>query len=271
MVRVLICGLTSWLVAAGLAKVTAERTAAAMQVSESNPMTGLEGRASLLFNLSQALTASPNFFGAEGRPGNIIGMPRRTFVVRLRPANRFLDFLESQALSTSPLTIPLSALWTALIDGLNPIWPSRIFLGGVALGDVWPCPVLAQTASGDSDILVPFHKLTQWLTYSLVEIFQKVLGWHVQGLEDMTGLPEYRNGISFPVSFGITIFADIMVHVGGLLVDLEVLTLKPDVLPKNPNSGLPIAPPSHPAIVEWRAMTVIELYALYFTNRPDGF
>ncbi|KAF5348904.1 hypothetical protein D9756_009819 [Leucocoprinus leucothites] len=210
--------------AAGLTKVTAERTGAAMQVSETNPMTGLEGRASLLFNLSKALTSSPQFFGTEGRPGNLI------------------DFLESQALPTSPPTVPLSALWTVLLDGLNPIWPSRLSLGGVSLGDVWPCPSLGQTAPGDPEsdtILVPFHKLTQWLTYSLVEVLQKELGWQVEGLEDMTGLPEYRNG--------------------GLLVDLDVLTLKPNVLPTDPKSGLPTAPPSHPAIVEWRAMTVIEL------------
>ena len=55
-------------------------------------------------------------------------------------------------------------------------------------------------------------------------------------------------------------------HAGGLLVDLGVLTLKPGVLPTsfypNPNSGIPRLPPSHPAIVEWRAMTVIELYVL---------
>jgi hypothetical protein len=50
---------------------------------------------------------------------------------------------------------------------------------------------------------------------------------------------------------------------GGLLVDLGVLTLKPDALPKDAKSGLPHALPSHPAIVEWRAMTVIELY-IYF-------
>lgn len=50
---------------------------------------------------------------------------------------------------------------------------------------------------------------------------------------------------------------------GGLLVDLGVLTLKPDVLLKDVKSGLPYAVPSHPAIVEWRAMTVIELY-IYF-------
>ena len=51
---------------------------------------------------------------------------------------------------------------------------------------------------------------------------------------------------------------------GGLLVDLGVLTLKPGVLPQDPKSGLPYAAPSHPAIVEWRAVTVIELYIYYF-------
>jgi hypothetical protein len=44
-----------------------------MQVSESNPMTGLEGRSNLLANLGRALAASPEMFGAEGRPGNLLG------------------------------------------------------------------------------------------------------------------------------------------------------------------------------------------------------
>lgn len=51
---------------------------------------------------------------------------------------------------------------------------------------------------------------------------------------------------------------------GGLLVDYGVLTLKPNALPIDPTSGLPRVPPSHPAIVEWRAMTVIELYIFTF-------
>jgi len=45
-----------------------------MQVDESNPMVGIDGRSSLLFNLSKALKASPEFFGANARPGNVIGM-----------------------------------------------------------------------------------------------------------------------------------------------------------------------------------------------------
>ncbi|KAF4612634.1 hypothetical protein D9613_011798 [Agrocybe pediades] len=210
--------------AAGLENVTTEKTVTAMQVSESNPMVGIEGRASLLINLSKALKSSPEFFGSDGRPGNLI------------------DFLERESkVEGDTRVVPISALWQALVDGLNPIWPSRLSLGGVALGDVWPCPVLKASIANpqQGDDLVPFHKLTGWLTYSLVEVLEKNLKWKIYGMEDMTGLPEYRNG--------------------GLLVDFGVLTLKPDALPKDPKSGLPHAVPSHPAIVEWRAMTVIEL------------
>ena len=59
--------------AKGLEQITAEKTAQGMQVSSNNPMVGLEGRASLLVNLSHALKSNPTFFGAEGRPGNMIG------------------------------------------------------------------------------------------------------------------------------------------------------------------------------------------------------
>lgn len=59
--------------AKGLEQITAEKTAQVMQVSSNNPMVGLEGRASLLVNLSHALKSNPTFFGAEGRPGNMIG------------------------------------------------------------------------------------------------------------------------------------------------------------------------------------------------------
>lgn len=47
--------------------------------------------------------------------------------------------------------------------------------------------------------------------------------------------------------------------VGGLLLDLGVITLKPNVLPIDEKSGLPKASSSDPAIVEWRALTVIML------------
>ncbi|KJA17815.1 hypothetical protein HYPSUDRAFT_45997, partial [Hypholoma sublateritium FD-334 SS-4] len=161
--------------AAGLEKVTVEKTAAAMQVSDSNPMVGIEGRTSLLINLSKALKEAPQFFGSDGRPGNVI------------------DFLESQSkLENATHVVPIAALWTALVDGLNPIWPSRISLGGMSLGDVWPCPSLVAPIASpqEGDDLVPFHKLTMWLTYSLVEVLEANLKWRIDGVEDMTGLPE---------------------------------------------------------------------------------
>ncbi|KAG6845150.1 hypothetical protein H0H87_012946 [Tephrocybe sp. NHM501043] len=217
--------------AAGLAKITVQRVAEAMQVNDANPMVGLEGRTSLLTGLSNALKASPIFFGEEGRPGNMI------------------DFLESESKldSNGTRVVPLSAIWYTLIEGLNPIWPSRIQLAGKSLGDVWPCTVLSTPSQSEGDNLVAFHKLTSWLTYSIVEVLQKVAKWKIDGLEDLTGLPEYRNG--------------------GLLVDLGVLTLKSGLLPIDPKSGLPKVPPSHPAIVEWRALTVIELDRIANTIR----
>ena len=113
------------------------------------------------------------------------------------------DFLESQlATDGGAPRVHIFALWTALIDGLNAIWPAtRTQLGGVSLGDVWPCDALRPLVKEEADELVPFHKLTGWMTYSLVEPIQKVMGWTFEGIEHMTGLPEYRNGERFPVGW----------------------------------------------------------------------
>ncbi|KAF8552274.1 DUF1688-domain-containing protein [Imleria badia] len=216
--------------AQGLARITTDKVAEAMQVTEANPMVGLDGRTELLVRLSAALASNPQFFGEDARPGNM------------------LDFLETQSTLSGPTRhIPITALWTVLIDGLSPIWPSRHTLDGIALGDVWPCPALALAHPEDecaSESYVPFHKLSGWIAYSLVEPIQKLMGWTVDGVEDLTGLPEYRNG--------------------GLLIDFSMLRLRPNVLdaqcfPQGTRNGIPRLPPSHPAVVEWRAMTVIEL------------
>jgi len=63
------------------------------------------------------------------------------------------------------------------------------------------------------------------------------------------------------VAFALGDAAD-LVFVGGLLVDFGVLTLKKDRISTVSESGIPRIPPSHPAIIEWRAMTVIELCAV---------
>ncbi|KAJ7450066.1 hypothetical protein B0H11DRAFT_2078315 [Mycena galericulata] len=216
--------------AEGLARLTAAQIATGLQVTPENPLVGLEGRASLLTNLAAALRANAEFFGPDARPGNLV------------------DFLEAQSFlptdsSEGKRVVPISALWAALVDGLQPIWPrARTTLGGVPLGDVWPCPALALAQSSVEGVdLVPFHKLTGWLAYSLMEPLQVYLGWRFEGTEHMTGLPEYRNG--------------------GLFLDLGVLSLRTDPAESLPTdaAGIPRVPPSHPAVVEWRAMTVVLL------------
>ena len=70
-----------------------------------------------------------------------------------------------------------ASILAAVLDKLSPIWPSP-------MGDVWQHPVIG---------LVPFHKLSQWLSYSLVEPIEGA-GLKVVELDALTGLPEYRNG-----------------------------------------------------------------------------
>jgi hypothetical protein len=106
------------------------------------------------------------------------------------------DFLETESkLENDARRVPIAALWHVLISGLAPIWPTdRTTLAGVPLGDVWPCDSLRTTTAEEWEALVPFHKLTGWTTYSLVEPMEKILGWKFEGIEQLTGLPEYRNG-----------------------------------------------------------------------------
>ncbi|GFZ42588.1 hypothetical protein JCM24511_00304 [Saitozyma sp. JCM 24511] len=216
---------------AGLKALTPEILAEHLQVSGSNPMAGLEGRCNLLIRLGSAIEARPDIC-ATGRPGDILGY----FAPRL----------------STPPTLPLSQFWSTLFSLLLPIWPSRTTLPsypGFTLGDIWPCPSLSRAldAQGakreEGDDLVPFHKLTQWLCYSLVEAIEGTAGWKVERGRGQTGLPEYRNG--------------------GLLVDHGLLTIRPESLGSeaypNGKDEPPVLEPGHPAVVEWRAVTVITL------------
>lgn len=66
--------------AEGLGAITLKHTTEMFQVDEtSNPMAGLEGRTTLLVSLAAALKQNPEFFGADGRPGNMIGTSPVTF------------------------------------------------------------------------------------------------------------------------------------------------------------------------------------------------
>ena len=191
----------------GLAQVSAAALASAFQVDDLNPLDGLEGRAALLRSLGAALRARPDLFGAlPPRPGRLLD----------RLHGEFDDGL-----------IPVRSILAALLDGLSPIWPGRLAIEGQNLGDVWAHPLAAPR--GPAPGLVPFHKLSQWLAYSLVEVLVDA-GLHVTDLDALTGLPEYRNG--------------------GLFMDTGVLRLRDSALA---GEALPV---DHPVIVEWRALTV---------------
>ncbi len=193
--------------AEALADITVERLAEAFQVGPQNPLVGLEGRAELLRRLSLALRKEPEIFdGREPRVGNLY------------------DLLAAQSPNGM---LPASAILEVVLRGFGPIWPGRIILDGINLGDVWRHP--AVTADDLTDSLVPFHKLSQWLTYSLVEPLEEAF-IKVVGLDALTGLPEYRNG--------------------GLLVDFGVLRPKHDGVLSRLHSV-----DSEP-VVEWRALTV---------------
>ena len=193
--------------AAGLEAMSAEALGAAFQVGPGNPLAALAGRAALMRNLGAALRLSPALFGrAPPRPGGLF------------------DHLRAAA---TPEGLPAAAILAAVLEGLAPIWPARITLDGENLGDVWRHPLAAP--EGPAPGLVPFHKLSQWLSYSLVEVMGEA-GIPVLALDALTGLPEYRNG--------------------GLLLDLGVLSLRDPALARE------VLLVDHPAIVEWRALTV---------------
>ena len=93
--------------------------------------------------------------------------------------------------------VELRKIWSIVMDGFGPVWPaSRTQLDGVSLGDAWPCDTLPGDGEkqmyvkpkSEADDSVPFHKLSQWLTYSLLEPMQKILGWGIRGTEVMTGM-----------------------------------------------------------------------------------
>ena len=109
---------------------------------------------------------------------------------------------------------------------LGPIWPGRLSLGGVSLGDC------GRHSAVPGDALVPFHKLSQWLVYSLIEPLVDA-GFAITGIDGLTGLAEYRNG--------------------GLFLDAGVIAAHDPDLPRR------TLDPFAEEIVEWRALTIVLL------------
>src|ERR1700736_1406750 len=119
-----------------------------MQVSDVNPLLGIAGRTDLLRRLGRLVAAKPDVFGSRDTP---------------RPGGLF----DRLAMLADDLQLPAPTILSELLQTLGPIWPSRLTLGGIALGDCWKHPMLT-TADATSG-LMPLHKLSQWLAYSLIE------------------------------------------------------------------------------------------------------
>ena len=190
--------------AMALAELDECRLATALQVSADNPLVGLDGRRGLLQSLGRTLKGQ--------RVGDLFDVLRR----RARHGQ-----IEAQSILEEVLLM------------LAGIWPRRTELAGVNLGDTWPHP--AAGGHGPSAGLVPLHKLSQWVTYSLVEPLEEA-GLIVSGLDRLTGLAEYRNG--------------------GLFIDLRV------IVPRHPGVRDVVHPPESEVVVEWRALTVALLDGL---------
>jgi hypothetical protein len=197
--------------AGALSRVDAALLARVFQTGPDNTMVGLEGRAALLARLGRALAATPE--GLQARPG--------------------LLYAELTG-SGGQTRVGAVELLDAVLRQTGAAWASGSVVMGQAAGDVWPHRFAGDAvAGGGHDAVtagvVPFHKLSQWLAYSLVEPLQWA-GVEVNGLDQLTGLPEYRNG--------------------GLLLDTGV------IVPRTPRSTHRRWKPGDEFVVEWRALTV---------------
>lgn len=195
-----------------LARVDASVLRRVFKSGGDNPMVGLEGRAALIARLGEALQEVAAITGLPARPGLMFD--------RLSARGRRTEVAAAEVLRELLLT-------------LCTIWPSGGRVLGLPAGDVWPHRWAgAATATGidrRTEGFVPFHKLSQWLSYSLLEPLQWA-GITVTGLDALTGLPEYRNG--------------------GLLLDTGVL------VPRDARLLTRTWKPADEFIIEWRACTV---------------
>lgn len=209
--------------AAALLKLDAHALAEIFQAGPGNPLVGLEGRAALLHRLGEALRERPETFTSTGQPGHLFdALTHHAHAPRLNHHRPVPTAMHHE--------IGAGRILGALLECFSGIWPSGQVFHGIPVGDVWPHPAAGGT--GPSAGWVPFHKLSQWLAYSLIEPFEWA-GVKVHGLDELTGLPEYRNG--------------------GLLLDAGVIVPRDAAFAAAPRT------PADPWVIEWRALTVVLL------------
>ncbi len=172
------------------------------QISGDNPLTGMQGRLEILHNLGTVLRKSTKLT----RPG---------------------DLMSIMAMHSPDGKISLAGMLQLILKEFNSVWPNGLLVNGMNIGDAGIHSLL--DGKNDIDKVVPFHKLSQWLCYSLIEPLQQA-NFRIIDQNALTGLPEYRNG--------------------GLLLDTGV------ILPKNNDLLKMTLDLRSEAVVEWRALTV---------------
>jgi hypothetical protein len=195
-----------------LIHVTEEMIKKGFQVSVSNPLLGAKGRAELLHRVGKTIEAADEYFDSPDRklktqlkrPGNLVN-----YFLRERPGKK----------------LEAAFILKTLLRAFGPIWPGRIVMNDVNLGDTWVHEGLGEGIES----FVPFHKLSQWLTYSLLEPLEQC-GFEITGLNELTGLAEYRNG--------------------GLLLDSGLIT------PKDLSAFDKPVHADSKLVIEWRALTI---------------
>jgi hypothetical protein len=210
--------------AKALLRIDAAALSRLFQASEDNPMVGLEGRVALLRRLGAALRDQPELFTTDGLPGHLFdALTHHRHSHHLPHAN-----LHHVPPATFRHNLSAERILEWLLATFGTIWPGgSTGPDGTPLGDTWPHPHAG--GDGRSAGWVPFHKLSQWLTYSLIEPFEWA-GVQVNDLQALTALPEYRNG--------------------GLLLDAGV------IVARDTGFGERTYGAGDEWVVEWRALTV---------------
>ncbi len=193
--------------AAALRSIDEDSLAGGFQASPENPLLGLAGRCQILNRLGAALQSDASY-AAEGRA-------------------RVGDLFDALSAKCEKGKLPAAVILHTVLRRFSSVWPNAQRCGSTLVGDVGTHPCVG--GEGVTRGRVPFHKLSQWLTYSLVEPLEWA-GIEVCDLDALTGLAEYRNG--------------------GLFIDTGVLAARESRLYTDA-----LAVYAEP-VVEWRALTV---------------
>ncbi len=196
--------------ATALARLGDEELASGLQHGDGNELAGFEGRGTLLRRLGEVVAMRDVLFSAGDD---------------LRPGCLFDTLMDE---GDAPLA--MDHVLEVVLDALAPIWPERVAIDGIPLGDTWRyTETLVDAASGD---LIPLHTMAQKLALSLVEPLLWA-GIEVAELDGLTGLADLAHG--------------------GLLIDADVM------VPRDP-AMLPVAQDvDSPFVLEWRSLTVAVL------------